>query len=181
MSGAHSDPGTPASGAASGSAEGAGGDPSMEDVLASIRRILSEDSRPLTPMVPEPTPADRPDGVLVLDPSMMVPDERTRTPERMRTPAEVPSQSRNEPVPETAPGLVAPEAAAATATAMGSLLRAVGADRSLKVRPGGATIEDIVREELRLLLKNWLDAHLAETVERLVRVEIERVVGRSVP
>jgi cell pole-organizing protein PopZ len=144
----------------------------MEDVLASIRRILSEESQQPVPTVP--TPADKSDGVLVLDPSMMVADERPETS------ADVSSQPRTEPVPETPPTVAAPEAAASAATSMGNLLRTVTTDQSLKIRPGGATIEDIVREELRLLLKDWLDAHLAETVERLVRAEIERLVGRSV-
>ena len=36
-----------------------------------------------------------------------------------------------------------------------------------------------MREELRPLLKEWLDAHLPPLVERLVRTEIERVVGRG--
>ncbi len=43
------------------------------------------------------------------------------------------------------------------------------------------TIEDLVREELRPLLKAWLDENLPPLVERLVRAEIERVVGRVVP
>ena len=51
----------------------------------------------------------------------------------------------------------------------------------MRVRSGGPTIEDIVREEIRPLLKDWLDANLPPLVERLVRVEIERVVGRVVP
>ncbi len=175
MSGTHSPHGTPAGGAASGSSDGAGGDPSMEDVLASIRRILSEQDPQQTAAVPDPAPADKSDGVLVLDPSMMVPDERGQTP------PETASPSRTEPAVETSPTLVAPEAAAAAATAVSSLLRTLAADRALKVRPGGLTIEDIVREELRAMLKEWLDTHLAAMVERLVRAEIERVVGRSVP
>lgn len=174
MSGSHSPPGTPAAGAASGSGEGVGGDPSMEDVLASIRRILSEQDPQQAPTVPAPAPADKSD-VLVLDPSMMVPDERAETPTQLAP------QSRTEAAVETSPNLVAPEAAAAAATAVSGLLRTLAADRALKVRPGGATIEDIVREELRALLKDWLDTHLAQMVERLVRAEIERVVGRSVP
>ena len=46
---------------------------------------------------------------------------------------------------------------------------------------GRPTIEDIVREEIRPLLKHWLDTNLPPLVERLVRAEIERVVGRAVP
>ena len=45
---------------------------------------------------------------------------------------------------------------------------------------GGPTIEDLVREEVRPLLKAWLDANLPPVVERLVRAEIERVVGRAI-
>ncbi len=43
----------------------------------------------------------------------------------------------------------------------------------------GLTIEDIVREEIKPLLKSWLDAHLPSLVERVVRSEIERVIDRS--
>ena len=143
----------------------------MEDVLASIRRILSEEGQQPAPVVP--APAAKPDGVLVLDPSMMVPDERAATE------TELSSQPRTEPGPETPPNLLAPERATSDATQNGP--QAASPEQSLKVRPGGATIEDIVRDEIRLLLKNWLDAHLAATVERLVRAEVERAVGRSVP
>jgi cell pole-organizing protein PopZ len=45
---------------------------------------------------------------------------------------------------------------------------------------GGPTLEDMVREEIRPLLKAWLDENLPPVVERLVRAEIERVVGRAV-
>jgi uncharacterized protein len=42
------------------------------------------------------------------------------------------------------------------------------------------TLEDLVREMLRPLLKSWLDDNLPSLVERLVRAEIERVArGRS--
>jgi cell pole-organizing protein PopZ len=78
------------------------------------------------------------------------------------------------------PSLVEPEAAAATATSVGSLVRTL-MERSTQVRSGGPTIEDIVREEIRPLLKEWLNANLPLLVERLVRAEIERVVGRAVP
>jgi uncharacterized protein len=63
---------------------------------------------------------------------------------------------------------------------VGSLVRHL-AERSTQVHGGGPTIEDIVREEIRPLLKSWLDANLPPIVERLVRTEIERVVGRVVP
>ena len=76
--------------------------------------------------------------------------------------------------------LVAPEAAAAAASSVGMLLRTLIAERDqVAVHRGGPTIEDLVREELRPLLKEWLDANLPALAERLVRTEIERVVGRA--
>ena len=47
-----------------------GADPSMEDILASIRRILNEEEVPAEAAAPVEAPAD--DDVLVLDESMMV-------------------------------------------------------------------------------------------------------------
>ena len=46
---------------------------------------------------------------------------------------------------------------------------------------GGAerTLEEIVRGMLRPMLQSWLDEHLPDIVERLVREEIARVVGES--
>ena len=86
------------------------------------------------------------------------------------------------PLPVAAPtsGLVAPETAAAAAFSVEGLVRTL-TDRTTRVRSDGPTVEDIVREEMRPLLKSWLDANLPPLVERLVRVEIERVVGRVVP
>ena len=37
------------------------------------------------------------------------------------------------------------------------------------------TLEDLVREMLRPMLRSWLDENLPGLVERLVRAEIERV------
>ncbi|MBK1662146.1 DUF2497 domain-containing protein [Paracraurococcus ruber] len=76
-------------------------------------------------------------------------------------------------------GLLAPAAAAAAAASVSTLLRTVSAERSSGIYRGGPTIEDVVREEVRPLLKDWLDTHLPPLVERLVRAEIERVVGRA--
>ncbi len=219
----------------------------MEEILASIRRILNEDetaaSAPAAPAEPEPD-----DDVLVLDPSMMVaapdpaaknvvaraPEPIERAPEPV-APAPEPAEpvvrapvARPEPppalrpapapVPNVAslmepgkpeaddPSLVAPETAAATGSLVEGLLRTLASNRNTQVhRGGGPTLEDLVREELRPVLKEWmdanvpgmverlvreelrpplkewLDAHLPPLVERLVRVEIEKVVGRSVP
>ena len=64
-------------------------DPPIEDVLASIRRVLSEDKLPpatgIKPPTGQPHQEEIDDGVLVLEPSMMAPDT---TPERRRTAGE---------------------------------------------------------------------------------------------
>lgn len=41
------------------------------------------------------------------------------------------------------------------------------------------TIEQVVREELRPLLKEWLDQNLPSVVERLVKQELERMASRA--
>lgn len=173
-----------------------GGDPSMEDILASIRRILSEDD-PSDESVrsDEPDPGDK--DVLVLDPSMLVQEpkpqpiaEHEMTAEHeMNAEHEMKHEAAREAEPssETTTSarrpdrdLVAPETAAATATSVGQLVRTL-TDRTTQVHTGGPTIEDIVRDEIRPILKDWLDVNLPTLVERLVRTEIERVVGRAVP
>jgi hypothetical protein len=146
----------------------------MEDILASIRRILSEDEAPAAAaQPPSAQPAD--DDILVLDPAMIVPEPAPHEAAPVTEPPPQPPPAAARP-----PSLVEPEAAAATATSVGGLVRTL-MERSTQVRSGGPTIEDIVREEIRPLLKEWLNANLPLLVERLVRAEIERVVGRAVP
>jgi cell pole-organizing protein PopZ len=84
------------------------------------------------------------------------------------------------PMSDSSP-LVAPAAAAAASASVSELMRTLAAERqAVPVYRGGPTLEDIVRDEMRQLLKTWLDANLPPMVERLVRAEIERVVNRSV-
>jgi len=195
-------------------AGGGGADPSMEDILASIRRILSEDERsPGASPPPSQAPAEpaekaevpEPD-VLTLDTSMLVtepaPPARSAAPQAAKQPSPSapqgsPRQSPDArptaanpeadvtaaaPVVASTPPLVAPAAAAAAATSVAELLRAMIAERQqVALHRSGPTIEDLVREEVRPMLKEWLDTNLAPLVERLVRAEIERVVGRIVP
>ena len=102
----------------------------MEDILASIRRILSEDEAP--PATGAPPAAEQPapvagDGVLVLDPAMLVGDpareaEPVEPPLPVAMPAPppvaIPEPPLTEPPPrEESMALVAPEAAAAGADA----------------------------------------------------------------
>ena len=52
------------------------------------------------------------------------------------------------------------------------------ADKNAAVGVPMVTLESIVRELLRPLLKEWLDQNLPDIVERVVRKEIARVTDR---
>lgn len=190
----------------------------MEEILASIRRILNDDEVPAAPTAEEPAEAE--DDVLILDETMMVatpevpldalhveplpvprpepapvepaagpiaPPQPVIVTPKVEPPvaaAEVtPPVSYTEPKepPAAAPDLLAPEAAAAAASSVDNLVRTLTAGRATQLYGGGPTLEDMVRAELRPLLKAWLDVYLPPMVERLVRAEMERVVGRFVP
>jgi cell pole-organizing protein PopZ len=79
--------------------------------------------------------------------------------------------------------LLAPAAAAAAAASVEALLRELNEERRALLQPAASTpsltIEEVVRSELRPFLKSWLDENLPPLVERLVRVEITRLIGRS--
>jgi len=78
---------------------------------------------------------------------------------------------------QTIEALVAPAAAAAAAASVEALLKELRQERADLVQQQSPTIEAVVRSEIRPLLKSWLDEHLPSLVERLVRGEIERLVG----
>ncbi len=179
-----------------------GQDQSMDDILASIRRILNEDeaaaqatevaedTKPEAPSAEEPEapPPPRPPAPEFAPPPIAPspppqaarsgPEPLDLTSDMLVTP---PVQAASAPrmAMDDASGLIAPAAAAAAAASVGSLLRAVSSERGSQVYRGGPSIEDLVREEIRPILKDWLDMHLPPLVERLVRAEIERVVNRG--
>lgn len=161
----------------------------MEDILASIRRILNEDEAPAphseakpaepdTKLPPPPAEANAggsggDDGVLMLDEAMLVTPPPSAPPAPPSVaPAPAAPAAAHEP-------LLAPEAAHAAASSVQSLVQTLTAERHAPVYRGGPTIEDMVREELRPMLKTWLDEYLPPLVERLVRQEIERVTSRA--
>ena len=82
-----------------------------------------------------------------------------------------PARARGEPLrpaPQAEPALISAAASAAVGSAFGALARTVPVQN-------GRTLEDLVREMLRPMLKGWLDDNLPSLVERLVRAEIDRV------
>src|SRR5262249_49978842 len=91
-------------------------------------------------------------------------DRRGR--ESVRSPDRAPSgQAAREMAEES---LISPATTAAVDSAFNTLAQTV-------LVQNGRTLEDLVRELLRPMLKTWLDDNLPNMVERLVRAEIERV------
>ncbi len=70
---------------------------------------------------------------------------------------------------ELGEGLVGPEAAGLAASAFTRLSANIG------IGNGDATLEQIVRELLRPMLKQWLDDNLPGIVQAAVDAEVERI------
>ena len=127
------------------------GEQPVEDILASIRLAMSGG----TPPAPGPAhlPAAEGDDVLELTRPLA-------------------------PVPPAAGRLERPALVSATAAETSRQALAALSQLRLADDPAGDTLAGLVRELLRPMLKDWLDANLAQIVERIVAREVARVVGR---
>ena len=75
------------------------------------------------------------------------------------------------------------EATLASAAAAFDVLKKIPADMPLPRNPSmrfrsGETVEDLVMESLKPMLREWLDDHLTELVERLVEREVRKITAR---
>ena len=191
-------------------------EPTMEEILASIRRIISEDEAPAEAPAaavsePEPTPAPGAETVFAAAPEpspepAAAEDDVLELTERYEEPTEVIGdldvvshsdvyQPDPEPDPEPKPAYVAaaPEPAPAYDTLVGDSAAASAASAFAglaasfkKPEPApstsgdlpfvsGNTVEAMVAEMLRPLLKDWLDANLPGIVQAAVQKEVERI------
>ena len=181
----------------------------MEEIIASISRIIAEDKTPedrntrgKKPSAADPAASGEVSDVLEL--TQAVNDDgsvRDVTP-RSHDGAEVASQSKSpasgatarvdpeplragsavEPRLDSAGGRIVSTATSGAAAAAFAQLGALPRDSRQGELPHGSaerTLEAIVREMLRPMLQAWLDEHLLGIVERLVREEIARVVGEA--
>ena len=184
-------------------------EPSMEDILTSIRRILSEegseDGEGLETSEGEET-MEREDSPetqsgIGIDFAESEPDEEPR----VEAPAEPAPEAL---APETTPGfettpaseatkdddilLLTPEmrapagasvvsstTAEASVDALSQLARAILDHRDINIGSREVTLEAMVRQMLRPLLKEWLDRNLPYLIERLVKKEIDLMINRA--
>lgn len=151
-------------------------EPSMEEILASIRRIISEEEQaPAAEPVLDLTQTDEPQQAV--DDDIVFEAVEEAVAHEIAAPPEAPAPS---PAPETtgaatasAPSpetILSPPTASAAA---GALARLAGTLRIADTP--GQTVEGVVRELLKPMLKEWLDKNLPAIVEARVEAELERI------
>jgi hypothetical protein len=204
-------------------------EPSMEEILASIRRIIADDDASKPTKAPEAAPAAKQQAAVTAAPSRPAPTPapaKTTAPPPAPKPAPVPAsaaansqddidamlaeledapadeastpdvldltEAMAAPAPSSPPapslrpapgfrtidgasdvvfidrGLISNETIAAVDSAFNTLAHTI-------IGQNARTLEDLVKEMLRPMLKSWLDDNLPSLVERIVRAEIERV------
>jgi uncharacterized protein len=169
-------------------------EPSTEEIIASISRLIAEDGG-----VREPVLGPLPKTDDILDLTERLDDDRVRpvvvdlpaddagpvgasrevTARTDRQPPSGGEPSRADPDRDRLLSGAAAEAATSAFARLGVLTSERRAAGELSVGGAGRTVEDMVLDALRPLLRAWLDAHLPSIVERLVREEIARVTGAA--
>ena len=138
-------------------------EPSMEDILSSIRRVIARDE----------APGARAQRVAAANEDVLDLHEEEATDDAM---ADAP------PVIPTEEELLSAASADATRQSLDALTAAVApaVTAAIPATPtGGRTMEDVVIEALRPMLKEWLDANLPTMVEAMVAREISRITGKK--
>ncbi len=182
-------------------------EPSMEEILASIRRIIADDHQATIADAPAPSPAPSPprpvaapvEDVLdlavearpvevkpveakLVEAKPVMPEPETRgqddidllfaepEPEPVEPQRLQPAPVRSAPPPHS--DLLSAATSASIAGAFSSLSHTL-------LSTNARTLEDLVQDMMKPMLKTWLDDNLPTIVERLVRAEIERVARGS--
>ena len=180
-------------------------EPSMEEIIASISRIITDEKTSVEPV--RPVPGEKSEileltEVVDEDGSVRRVASEASSSERRPTgsAAAVDPAVANATAQSGGPGHLRPEtevepklefgrerilssatsgAAAAAFAQLGALPRERRREGELPLGGADRTLEGIVRDMLRPLLQTWLDENLPRLVERLVREEIARVVGEA--
>jgi cell pole-organizing protein PopZ len=135
--------------------QSAGREPSMEDILASIKKVIAEEK------------VQRAQGgsVTAQTDSEAEPEEVLELTDQLAPPMDL------------GPPLLAQSAAESSRQSIETL--AVVAASAPPPQPQVNPLEELVREMLRPILKQWLDDNLPKLVDEHVKREISRITGRS--
>jgi len=150
-------------------------EPSMEEILASIRRILAEDEHGAPSLPPRARgTSDVLDLTEAIGEDGSIRHIEPQPPARDTVPRLV-AERAVEPSLRAVAGdrLVSKDASDAVATSFARLAATPRQDARLSE----AALDEAVRATLRPMLQAWLDEHLPGMVERLVQAEIARLVG----
>src|SRR5206468_225535 len=140
--------------------QSAGREPSMEDILASIKKVIAEEKE-LRTTVSAPDEADE----------EFLPEEQSASDDDI-----LELDQPLAPTMDLGPPLIDDQAAGKSRQALEQLqtVAATAPAASSSANP----LEDIIREMLRPMLKQWLDEHLPQMVDEHVKREISRITGR---
>jgi hypothetical protein len=142
--------------------------PSMEEIMASVRRIITED-RPGGP--DEPPVLELTEIVRELPPTTAGPAVSGGLALAAGREAGTPRRAPGE------PDLVAPAVAEAAGAAFARLVRTATPETPPPPVPG--SLEAVVQDLLRPQIKAWLDQNLPALVERIVEREVEKLIRRA--
>ncbi|MES2444096.1 MAG: DUF2497 domain-containing protein [Pseudomonadota bacterium] len=160
-------------------------EPSMEEILSSIKRIIAEEGDAATGArtrraAARPTPRPDPIADEILELSDPVAEEPpVVTPAEAATPAPLPIGAPDVPPhPETIISERVVEATRGPLEALSRMVIKPETPEPAAEAPQSQTIDGMVREMLRPMLSEWLDANLPQIVETMVAKEISRITGR---
>ena len=201
-------------------------EPSMDNILSSIRKILSEDEQPAeiagepSSVVAQPVAADNQpkqelDTGAAMELSESDPNNKVSEPERELAESALAAGSDNLVAPEAVAGALEGQSPAVSphennileltqqmiaqppsdigagdsilsngpsvnsTDALQELAKALLSKRDIAIGNKDMTLEGLVREILRPLLREWLDQNLPYLIERLVKKEIDHMVNRA--
>lgn len=176
-------------------------EPSIEEILASIRQIIADDDEEPTPEAvaapepasfaqpaPEPEPEPKPDIIELTEvlrdeePPEDIIVELQEHEEELPPPPPLPPkpvvQRPAAPEPEEeAVSILTDHAAHAALQGFARLASHTPVERQSHL--AGITLEDIVRDLMRPMLRDWLDQNLPPLIEKLVAKELQRLARKA--
>ena len=147
-------------------------EPTMEEILASIKKIIAEDGDAVASQPDARSGRQRPE----LEPEAEIEDVLELTDQVEPEAAQIEPAEPVEPEEEAAEPIASDEAIKASQATL-AVLSAI-TNPAIPADPDNANpLEGLVREMLRPMLKEWLDDNLPQMVEEMVAREIARIAA----